>query len=154
VNTNFIGILLPNTPSYTVGNGYATQLYDAAGAQTIEVQAGASLQLLGAMGANQIRLSGKASNWQVYHDGSTVVLIATDGSRVELAATTDAQTLRLTTVSACCKSIQAMPTRPPSNSARKRCKRKPPPSPPSPHRRQTAGAPHGKRHANTVDIGG
>jgi len=45
------------------------------------------------MGANQIRLSGKASNWQVYHDGSTVVLIATDGSRVELAATTDAQTL-------------------------------------------------------------
>lgn len=92
--TNFIGVLLPNSPSYTVNTGFSTQLYDAYGSQTITVQTGASLSLIGSMGANTVRLSGNASAWQVYRDGSTAIFVNTDGSRVELAATTTAQTLQ------------------------------------------------------------
>lgn len=92
--TNFIGVLLSNSPSYTVSTGFSTQLYDADGAQTITVQTGASLSLLGALGANTVRLSGNASAWQVYRDGSTAIFVNTDGSRIEMAATTTAQTLQ------------------------------------------------------------
>jgi ELWxxDGT repeat protein len=92
--TNFIGILLANSPAYTVSTGFSAQLYDADGSQTINVQSGASLSLLGSMGANTVRLSGNASAWQVYRDGSTATFINTDGSRIELAANTTAQTLQ------------------------------------------------------------
>ncbi len=92
--TNFIGVLLANSPAYTVNTGFSTQLYDADGDQTISVQAGASLSLLGSLGANTVRLSGNASSWQVYRDGSTAMLVNTDGSRIELGATTTAQTLQ------------------------------------------------------------
>ena len=92
--TNFIGILLANSPTYTVNTGFSTQLYDAYGDQTIHVQTGASLSLLGSLGANTVRLSGNASGWQVYRDGSTAVLVNTDGSRIDLGATTTAQTLQ------------------------------------------------------------
>ena len=92
--TNFIGVLLANSPAYTVSTGFSTQLYDADGSQTINVQSGASLSLLGSMGANTVRLSGNASAWQVYRDGSTATFINTDGSRIELAANTTAQTLQ------------------------------------------------------------
>ncbi len=92
--TNFIGVLLPTTPNYTVNTGFSTQLYDAAGSQTITVQAGASLQFTGSLGSNTLRLSGNASAWQAQRDGSTVVLTSTNGSRVELAATTEVQTLQ------------------------------------------------------------
>ena len=92
--TNFIGVLLPNTPSYIVGTGFSTQLYDATGAHTITVEPGASLQLTGSLGNNLLRLPGKTSAWQVYRDGSTVVLTSTDSSRIELPATRDVQTLQ------------------------------------------------------------
>lgn len=92
--TNFIGVLLANSPAYTVNTGFSTQLYDADGAQTVSVQAGASLSLLGSLGANTVRLAGNASAWQVYHDGSTAMLVNTDGSRIELAANATAQTLQ------------------------------------------------------------
>ncbi len=92
--TNFIGVLLANSPTYTVNTGFSTQLYDAYGDQTINVQTGASLSLLGSMGANTVRLSGNASAWQVYRDGSTAMLLNTDGSRIELAANTTTQTLQ------------------------------------------------------------
>ena len=92
--TNFIGVLLANSPTYTVSTGFSTQLYDAYGDQTINVQTGASLSLLGSMGANTVRLSGNASAWQVYRDGSTAMLVNTDGSRIELAANTTEQTLQ------------------------------------------------------------
>ena len=46
--TNFIGVLLTTTPNYTVNTGFVSQLYDARGAQTITVQSGASLDLVGA----------------------------------------------------------------------------------------------------------
>ena len=92
--TNFIGVLLPNTPNYIVGTGFSTQLYDATGAHLITVESGASLQLTGSLGNNLLRLPGKTSAWQVYRDGSTVVLTSTDSSRIELPATTDIQTLQ------------------------------------------------------------
>lgn len=92
--TNFIGVLLPNTPNYIVGTGFSTQLYDATGAHTITVEPGASLQLTGSLGNNLLRLPGKTTAWQVYRDGSTVVLTSTDSSRIELPATTDIQTLQ------------------------------------------------------------
>ncbi len=92
--TNFIGVLLPNTPNYIVGTGFSTQLYDATGAHLITVESGASLQLTGSLGNNILRLPGKTSAWQVYRDGSTVVLTSTDSSRIELPATTDIQTLQ------------------------------------------------------------
>ena len=92
--TNFIGVLLPNTPNYIVGTGFSTQLYDATGAHTITVESGASLQLTGSLGNNILRLPGKTNAWQVYRDGSTVVLTSTDSSRIELPATTDIQTLQ------------------------------------------------------------
>lgn len=94
MTTNFIGVLLSNSPNYTVTTGFNTQLYDAAGSQSITVQAGASLSLVGSLGANSIRVSGAASSWQAYRDGSTAILINTDGSRIELPATTDIQTLQ------------------------------------------------------------
>lgn len=90
---NFIGILLTTTPQYTVNTGFSTKLYDAIGNQTVIVQAGASLTMLGAKGSNTIRLSGNKSDWQVFRDGSTAVLVNTDGSRIELPATTELQTL-------------------------------------------------------------
>ena len=93
MSTNFIGVLLSNSPSYTVNTGFATQLYDANGSQTITVQTGASLSLMGALGANSVRLSGNTSAWQVYHDGSTAIFINTDGNRVEIPTNTVAQTL-------------------------------------------------------------
>jgi ELWxxDGT repeat protein len=94
MQTNFIGVLLPNSPNYTVSSGFSTQLYDAEGNQTITVQAGASLSLLGSVGANTVRLSGNSSSWQVYRDGSTAVLVNANGGRVELAANTTVQTLQ------------------------------------------------------------
>jgi uncharacterized repeat protein (TIGR02059 family) len=92
--TNFIGVLLPNSPNYTVTTGFSTQLYDAAGSQTITVQTGASLSLLGALGANTVQLSGNASSWQAYQNGSTAAFVHTDGSRIEIAANTVAQTMK------------------------------------------------------------
>lgn len=91
--TNFIGVLLPNSPNYTVNTGFSTRLYDAEGSQTVTVQTGASLSMLGSLGANNVRLSGKAAEWTVARNGSTAILTATDGSTTELAATTTAQTL-------------------------------------------------------------
>ncbi len=95
MSINFIGVLLPSSPNYTVNTGFSTELYDAEGSQTITVEAGASLSLQGALGANTVRLSGNASTWQVYRDGSTAIFVnANDGSRVEMAANTTAQTLQ------------------------------------------------------------
>jgi uncharacterized repeat protein (TIGR02059 family) len=94
MSTNFIGVLLPNSPNYTVNTGFSTQLYDAAGSQTITVQTGASLSLLGALGANTVQLSGNASSWQAYQNGSTAAFVHTDGSRIEIAANTVAQTMK------------------------------------------------------------
>lgn len=91
---NFVGALLQNSPTYTVATGFITQLYDAAGAQTINVQAGASLALVGAMGANTVRLAGNASAWQAFHDGSTAIFIHADGNRVEIPANLVAQTMQ------------------------------------------------------------
>lgn len=91
--TNFIGVLLSNSPNYTVNSGFATKLYDAAGAQTITVQSGASLSLIGTMGGNTIQLAGDSSSWQVMRDGSTAVFIHSDGSRIEIPAITEAQTI-------------------------------------------------------------
>ena len=91
---NFVGVLLPNSPSYTVAPGFITQLYDADGSQTINVQAGASLALVGAMGANTVRLAGNASAWQAFHDGSTAIFLNADGNRVEIPANTVAQTMQ------------------------------------------------------------
>jgi uncharacterized repeat protein (TIGR02059 family) len=93
MTTNFIGVLLPNSPNYTVNTGFSTQLYDAEGGQTITVETGASLVLVGALGANTIRLAGSSQEWQVYRDGSTAIAVRTDGSRVEVPANTTAQTL-------------------------------------------------------------
>jgi uncharacterized repeat protein (TIGR02059 family) len=93
MTTNFIGVLLPNSPNYTVNTGFSTELYDAEGGQTITVETGASLVLIGALGANTIRLAGSSREWQVYRDGSTAIAVRTDGSRVELPANTTAQTL-------------------------------------------------------------
>jgi uncharacterized repeat protein (TIGR02059 family) len=89
--TNFIGVLLTTTPNYTVNTGFVSQLYDARGAQTITVQAGASLNLVGALGANVFNLQGKASTWQAWRDGSTVILSNANGDRVNLPAQLDAQ---------------------------------------------------------------
>jgi uncharacterized repeat protein (TIGR02059 family) len=89
--TNFIGVLLTTTPNYTVNTGFVSQLYDARGAQTITVQSGASLDLVGALGANIFNLQGNASTWQVWRDGSTVILSNASGDRVNLPAQLDAQ---------------------------------------------------------------
>ncbi|MGJ7917405.1 SwmB domain-containing protein [Massilia sp. LXY-6] len=93
MTTNFIGVLLPNSPNYTVNTGFSTELYDAEGGQTITVETGASLVLIGALGANTIRLAGSSQDWKVYRDGSTAIAVRTDGSHVELPANTTAQTL-------------------------------------------------------------
>ena len=89
--TNFIGVLLSTSPNYTVNTGFVSQLYDARGAQTITVQSGASLDLVGALGANVFNLQGNASTWQVWRDGSTVILSNANGDRVNLPAQLDAQ---------------------------------------------------------------
>ena len=89
--TNFIGVLLSTTPNYTVNTGFVSQLYDARGAQTITVQSGASLDLVGALGANIFNLQGNASTWQVWRDGSTVILSNASGDRINLPAQLDAQ---------------------------------------------------------------
>jgi uncharacterized repeat protein (TIGR02059 family) len=89
--TNFIGVLLTTTPNYTVNTGFVSQLYDARGAQTITVQSGASLDLVGALGANTFYLHGNASQWQAWRDGSTVILGHSNGDRVNLPAQLDAQ---------------------------------------------------------------
>ena len=89
--TNFIGVLLTTTPNYTVNTGFVSQLYDARGAQTITVQSGASLDLVGALGANTFNLHGNASEWQAWRDGSTVILGHSNGDRVNLPAQLDAQ---------------------------------------------------------------
>lgn len=89
--TNFIGVLLSTTPNYTVNTGFVSQLYDARGAQTITVQSGASLDLVGALGANTFYLHGNASQWQAWRDGSTVILGHSNGDRVNLPAQLDAQ---------------------------------------------------------------
>jgi uncharacterized repeat protein (TIGR02059 family) len=99
MTTNFIGMLLPNSPDYTVNTGFSTELYDADGGQTIIVQAGASLELLGALGANTIKLAGVGSDWQVYRDGSNMIAVYKDGSRVEVPANTTAQTIVFSDVS-------------------------------------------------------
>jgi uncharacterized repeat protein (TIGR02059 family) len=99
MTTNFIGVLLPNSPDYTVNTGFSTELYDAEGGQTIIVQAGASLELLGALGANTINLAGAASDWQVYRDGSNMIAVRADGSRVEVPANTTTQTIAFSDVS-------------------------------------------------------
>jgi uncharacterized repeat protein (TIGR02059 family) len=93
MTTNFIGVLLPNSPDFTVGTGFSDELYDAEGGQTIIVQPGASLVLVGAMGANTIKLSGSTHDWQVYRDGSTAILVNGDGSRVEIPAEATSQSM-------------------------------------------------------------
>ena len=65
MTTNFIGVLLPNSPNYTVNTGFSTQLYDAEGAQTVTVETGASLVLVGALGANTIRLAAFARRREI-----------------------------------------------------------------------------------------
>ena len=94
--TNFIGVLLTTTPNYTVNTGFVSQLYDARGTQTITVQTGASLDLMGALGANVFNLHSNASDWQVWRDGSTVILAHTNGDRVNLPAQLDAQKIVFT----------------------------------------------------------
>lgn len=91
---NFVGVLLSNSPTFTVAPGFITQLYDAEGSQTISVQAGASLALVGAMGANTVRLAGTAAVWHAFHDGSTAIFVNDNGSRVEIPANTVAQTMQ------------------------------------------------------------
>lgn len=91
---NFVGVLLPNSPGYTVAPGFITQLFDAEGGQTINVQAGASLALVGAMGANTVKLAGNASAWQAFHDGSTAIFLNADGNRVEIPVNAVAQTMQ------------------------------------------------------------
>ncbi|MDL2357258.1 MAG: putative Ig domain-containing protein, partial [Pseudomonadota bacterium] len=91
---NFVGVLLSNSPTFTVAPGFVTQLYDAEGSQTISVQAGASLALVGAMGANTVRLAGTAAAWHAFHDGSTAIFVNDNGSRVEIPANTVAQTMQ------------------------------------------------------------
>ncbi|PUE31666.1 SwmB domain-containing protein [Limnohabitans sp. Hippo4] len=91
MTTNFIGVLLTTTPNYTVGSGFVSQIYDSRGAQTITVQAGGSLDLVGALGANTINLHGTASAWQIWRDGSTAILSHTNGDRINLPAQLDAQ---------------------------------------------------------------
>jgi ELWxxDGT repeat protein len=91
MTTNFIGVLLTSSPNFTVGSGFVSQIYDSRGAQTLTVQAGGSLDLVGALGANIINLHGTASAWQIWRDGSTAILSHTNGDRINLPAQLDAQ---------------------------------------------------------------
>jgi ELWxxDGT repeat protein len=95
MQANFYGILTSTSPDYTVGDGFVTALYDAAGNQTIDVSETGQLSLLGTQGNNTIKLRGNSSAWEVQRDGSTAVFIKTaTGKRVEVPATQEDQTIK------------------------------------------------------------
>lgn len=93
--TNFYGILTETTPALTLGDGFEAEFIDAAGAQTINVADGASLNLSGANGENIINLEGDAADYTVSGDGfgNMTFTNTVTGGVITMAATASPQTL-------------------------------------------------------------
>ncbi|PSO48866.1 MAG: hypothetical protein BRC33_08480 [Cyanobacteria bacterium SW_9_44_58] len=92
---NFFSTLTEQTPPLIIDTGFDAQVFDAAGAQTINVKQDASLDLRASAGANTINLEGSSSDYTVSVDqGGNLTLTNTlTEATVTLAARTTAQSL-------------------------------------------------------------
>lgn len=74
-NYNYYGIETASTPEWTVSSDMYAKVVDAAGAQTIRVALGGTLEIQGSSGANTFILEGvKQADCYIYRAGTTTVI--------------------------------------------------------------------------------
>ena len=95
---NFYATLTPSTPTLELTDGFDAQIFDAGGTQTINLHAGASLDLDASTGDNTISFQGKnISDYTVSGDGAGNMTFTdkTSGNTVEFTANQQSQTQQL-----------------------------------------------------------
>lgn len=93
-SVNTYMILTDTSVPLTIPSGAYVQVTGSAGANTINVKSGARVECQNFVGPNVVNIEEGTFVFMVSRSGATVTLESTDGTRIQIAAKSTAQTLR------------------------------------------------------------
>ncbi|MCP4116948.1 MAG: hypothetical protein GY737_16400 [Desulfobacteraceae bacterium] len=86
-------VLTGLSPDTTVSAGSTVQIYGSSGTNRIIIESGAEAQFINAPGNNAVTIQSDSSLFQVSHSGAAVIFEGSDGTVLEIPATTMSQSI-------------------------------------------------------------